>query len=187
MKIVIASTSEKKVNAVKKAFTNFKDIEIVTIKAPSGVNEQPMNEETLKGAHNRLHYARKDVPDADIYISIENGIFTEGNKYIDKAVVTIMTAKGELVTAMSDGVEFPSEFVYLTKQKPGGLKDWTVGKVMAEHGYVQDHADPHYDLSGKSRVEYLDQALDRAIKRLRGNSPARSVRSKPNPKSRGFI
>ena len=166
MKIVVTSQSEKKLDAVKKAFAHLEDIEIIGLKCPSGVNEQPFNEETLQGAHNRMHHAKKEIPDAGMYISIENGIFTEGRRFVDKAVVTLMTSKGKQVTSFSDGVDFPAEYVEMTRKKPGGFKEWTVGKTMAENGYVQDHADPHYDISGKSRAEFLNDAVSKAARAL---------------------
>lgn len=164
MKIVLASTSAVKVEACSRAFGP--SVEIVTVKAPSGVNEQPLNEETLRGAKNRLAYARREVPDADYYVSIENGVFDEGSAYVDRAVVTVENAAGEERVTYSDGVVFPDEDVEEARRR--GLDKWTVGRVMEEKGHVKKHDDLHLCLSGRSRVSYLDEALSRAAASLPG-------------------
>lgn len=165
MKIVLASTSAVKVAACTKAFGAVSDTEIITVKAASGINEQPMNEETLLGAFNRLNNAKNAVPDADYYVSIENGIFEENGHFIDRAVVTVMDRAGNVKTTASDGVEFPAASVEETRRR--GFDKWTVGKVMEEQGLVKQHDDPHLTLSGKSRVAYIDEAALKAAAALR--------------------
>jgi inosine/xanthosine triphosphatase len=165
MLIVLASTSAVKVAACKKAFSNVAGCEIIAVKAASDINEQPMNGETLRGAFNRLNNAKQIRPDADYYISIENGIFEEKGQFIDRAVVSIMDKQGVVKTAYSDGVEFPQQWVEETRKR--GFDQWTVGKVMEEMGIVAKHDDPHLSLIGKSRVDYLDQAASRAVLVLR--------------------
>lgn len=169
MRIVLSSTSAVKVDACKQAFGVGSDTEIVTVKAPSGVNEQPLNDETLRGAFNRLNYARSAVPNADYYVSIENGIFQENGRYVDRAVVTVMNKDGETRTTYSEGVEFPSASVEETRKR--GFETWTVGKVMQEQGVVAQHDDPHLSLSGKSRVDYVNEAAKKAAASLPSLAP----------------
>jgi inosine/xanthosine triphosphatase len=176
MIIVLASTSAIKVAACQKAFSSVADCEIRTVKADSGVNEQPMNGETLRGAFNRLNNAKQMMPAADYYISIENGIFEEKGQYIDRAVVSVMDKQGVIKTAYSDGVEFPKEWVEETGKR--GFEQWTVGKVMEENGIVAKHDDPHLTLSGKSRVDYLDQAASRAVMVLRQSGALKAAAPK---------
>src|SRR6187399_2170582 len=92
LKIVLASTSAVKLDACRAAFGD--EAEIITVKAPSGVGEQPMNGETVTGAFNRIAAAKKLVPDADLYVSIENGIFEEKGHDIDRPVVVVSRAAG---------------------------------------------------------------------------------------------
>jgi inosine/xanthosine triphosphatase len=165
MKIVLASTSPVKIDACKAAFGTAAGIDLVTVKAPSGVNEQPMNDETLRGAFNRLAHARAAVPGADFYVSIENGIFEEKGRYIDRAVVTVMDKSGTTATTYSDGVEFPRDSVEETRRR--GFDQWTVGKVMQEQGIVRQHDDPHLDLGGKSRVSHINETMAKAVLNLR--------------------
>lgn len=160
MKIVLASTSAIKLDACRRAFP---DAVIETVKAPSGVSEQPIGDETLRGAFNRITAARLAVPDADVYVSIENGLFVENGEHIDCAVV-VMAKGDETITAFSDGVPFPADAVAETASR--GFAEWTVGKVMAEMGLVRQHDDPHLDLSGKPRAAYIDDAMRGARAKL---------------------
>jgi non-canonical (house-cleaning) NTP pyrophosphatase len=155
MKIVLASTSGVKVAACKAVFGDA--AELVTVKAPSNVNEQPLNDETLTGAFNRLSFAREAARDADWYIAIENGLFLEDGAYVDRAVVVIENAAGERFVAKSDGVTFPTSAVHEAMDQ--GLDKVTVGQVMKAWGIVAQHDDPHKTLGAKPRAEYIDDAL----------------------------
>jgi non-canonical (house-cleaning) NTP pyrophosphatase len=157
VKIVLASTS-----AVRAAFGDAADI--VTIKAPSGVNEQPMNSETVTGAFNRIAIAKAQVPGADLYVSIENGIFDEQGHCIDRPVVVVSREMGDAQVTYGEGVEFPKDSVDETRRR--GFDKWTVGKVMEEQGIVKKHDDPHLSLSGKSRVEYLRATVKAAAAKV---------------------
>ena len=151
MKIVLASPSAVKLEACRAAFGD--DAEIVTVKAPSGVNEQPMNGETVTGAFNRIAAAKQMAPGADLYVSIENGVFEEDGHCIDRPVVVVSRGQGDPQVTYGDGVEFPKESVDEARRR--GFDKWTVGKIMEEQGIVRQHDDPHLSLSGKSRAEYL--------------------------------
>lgn len=160
MKIVLASESKVKVAAVHDAFKHH-GAELVTVNVPSGINEQPMNGETLTGAFNRLKAAREKVPDADLYISIENGIFEEHPEFVDRAIVAISRGDADPEVIYSEGVVFPKEAVKEAMAR--GLDKITVGKVMAEMGIVKDHADPHYDLRNIHRADILAKTMKQAV------------------------
>lgn len=164
MKVVLASTSELKEQACRAVFAKVSGFELQTVKVPSGVSEQPFNEETRQGAFNRMAAACVAVPGADLYIGIENGIFEEKGRYIDRAVVVLTDMKGKDVFALSAGVEFPADCVEEAQRR--GFDKVTVGQVMAEKGIVRHHDDPHADLSSHNRAYYLRQGLRRALKTL---------------------
>lgn len=168
MKIVLASTSAVKISACNKAFAGMTGINIVTVKVPSGIAAQPMSDETLRGAFNRIENARIAIPNADLYVSIENGIFEENGDYVDRAVVVIAKKNGMPKITYSDGVIFPRKCVEEARNR--GFDTWTVGKVMQEQGVVSQHDDPHKDLSGKSRIEYINDAMRSAVSALRFGS-----------------
>lgn len=165
MKIALASKSELKLQACRRAFAHVADAEFVAVAVNSGVNEQPLNGETIQGAFNRVCALRGQVQDADAYVSIENGLFQEGGKFIDRPVVMIENARGQGLTMWGAGVAFPTEYVLEAQSR--GFDQWTVGKVMQEAGIIKQHDDPHIDLSGRSRAAYIDDVLNRVVRTLR--------------------
>ncbi|MBI1326086.1 MAG: DUF84 family protein [Alphaproteobacteria bacterium] len=178
MKIVLASQSPVKMEAIKRAFAHVAGVEFEFVKAPSGINEQPEGYETLAGAYNRIEnvqiaFAKAAHPGADLYITIESGIFLENNKWVDRALVMFVTNQGMTRKLHSAGVVFnptPAHDACIEEARKRGFDTWTVGKVMQERGLVDDHADPHKDLpakgQGRSRVEFIDDTLRQVIAML---------------------
>ncbi len=80
MKIAVASTNPVKVSAVKEAFEKqFPGValEIIPFSVASGVSDQPMSDdETRRGAENRVASVKKAQPDADFYVGLEGGLDT---------------------------------------------------------------------------------------------------------------
>ncbi|EMF7445687.1 inosine/xanthosine triphosphatase [Vibrio parahaemolyticus] len=96
-KVVIASLNPAKINAVKSAFQSAfpqQAFEFVGISVPSEVADQPMtNEETHRGAANRVKNAKVEMPTADFYVGLEAGI--EGNVTFAWMVIESDTHRGE--------------------------------------------------------------------------------------------
>ncbi|EHK9077576.1 inosine/xanthosine triphosphatase [Vibrio parahaemolyticus] len=96
-KVVIASLNPAKINAVKSAFQSAfpqQAFEFVGISVPSKVADQPMtNEETHRGAVNRVKNAKVEMPTADFYVGLEAGI--EGNVTFAWMVIESDTHRGE--------------------------------------------------------------------------------------------
>ncbi len=96
-KVVIASLNPAKINAVKSAFQSAfpqQAFEFVGIIVPSEVADQPMtNEETHRGAVNRVKNAKVEMPTADFYVGLEAGI--EGNVTFAWMVIESDTHRGE--------------------------------------------------------------------------------------------
>ncbi len=166
--VVVSSTSAIKLEAVERVLSGRGvDAKIDGVKVGSGVSEQPMGDETLSGARNRVKNAMAERPGADLYVSIENGIFSEGHgkdaKYVDKAVVVCVDKSGHEHVAYSDGVEFPKDAVEEARRR--GFATTTVGEVLKEQGRVKDNADPHFELTGgkKHRADFLQQAVSEAV------------------------
>lgn len=155
MIVVVASTSQSKLTACRAVLGDVATI--VATKAASLVNEQPVGDETLQGARNRLGNARVIRPDGDLYISIESGLFEEDGQFIDRAVVLLRDRQGREVITQSDGVAFPADCV--AEARARGFDRHTVGAVMEESGLVQDATDPHRDLGGQPRQMYIENAL----------------------------
>ncbi|EHH2533325.1 inosine/xanthosine triphosphatase [Vibrio parahaemolyticus] len=96
-KVVIASLNPAKINAVKSAFQSAfpqQAFEFVGISVPSEVADQPMtNEETHRGAVNRVKNAKVEMPTADFYVGLEAGI--EDNVTFAWMVIESDTHSGE--------------------------------------------------------------------------------------------
>lgn len=158
MHIVLATTSPLKINALLAALDECGlTADVEGVKAPSDVNEQPEGEETLRGAENRLTHARELAPDADLYVSVENGIYPDAGEYRDKAVLLAETRPGRRFVSESAAVTFPVAAVEEARAR--GFASTTVGSVMFEQGLVADQADPHKELTGLSRAELLKAAM----------------------------
>ena len=159
MEIGITSENALNFNVVENAYSFMEPKPtIIGYPADSGVGEQPVNEQTSLGARNRIVDLRKRVVDLDRIISIENGIFQEKGQWVDRGVVVIsVPSTGEEYFACSDGVVFPNE--YVEKARELGFDKITVGRVMADEGFVLDAKDPHKCISGVSRQVYLQEAV----------------------------
>ncbi|OUJ58429.1 inosine/xanthosine triphosphatase [Vibrio parahaemolyticus] len=96
-KVVIASLNPAKINAVKSAFQSAfpqQAFEFVGISVPSEVADQPMtNEETHRGAVNRVKNAKVEMPTAEFYVGLEAGI--EDNVTFAWMVIESDTHSGE--------------------------------------------------------------------------------------------
>lgn len=79
MKVIVATKNFGKIEGAKRALSHyFKNFEIEGLPVPSDVGEQPLNEEILLGAKNRIKNLKKHCKQnnikADLYMSIESGI-----------------------------------------------------------------------------------------------------------------
>lgn len=94
-KIVVGSKNPVKIQATRAGFQMFfpgKEVKVVGIDVPSGVNEQPRSDrETRQGAHNRAANAVRKVPDADYWVGIEGGIDDDGQDMLAFAWVVVQT------------------------------------------------------------------------------------------------
>jgi len=166
MLVVVGTTSKLKLSAAQAAFPY---ATVTGVKTSSGVPEQPIEEQTAQGAHNRLVEAKRLEPNADIYVGIENGIFYEDGNYVDKAVIVLENSDADQHVEYSRSVVFPTRF-YLKAQELG-FENITVGQVMFDAGLVEKKDDPHTDLGDKiSRVILLTDAILEASNQLESQS-----------------
>jgi len=166
MKIGVTSQNKLKVNAVAKTYSSIGvPVEIIGYTAESGVGEQPVDDQALLGARNRISDVNFRIDGLDRIISIESGIFREGKQWLDKAVVVIYNPHtGEEHVGYSDAIVFPDE--YVEKARQIGFYTITVGQIMAGAGYVTDPKDPHLSISGVSREVYIENTLQKLVKMI---------------------
>lgn len=117
-----------KIEGARQAFEKyFNNIEIEGIAVESNVGAQPVNEEILQGAKNRIKnlkkYANNNNIKADFYISSEAGITNLLGEWIDINAVIIEDSKGFQSIGTSQGFPIPDKYIEEIKQTE-------LGKVM---------------------------------------------------------
>lgn len=128
MKILMGTKNPGKIEGAKQAFEKYFDnVEIEGVPVSSGVGDQPINEEILQGAKNRVknlkEYAIKNNIGADYYISSEAGITNFLGDWIDINVVVIEDKEGFQSVGTSQGFPIPDKYIEEIKQTE-------LGKVM---------------------------------------------------------
>lgn len=123
MKVAVGSTNPVKIQAVKEVFKEVfgKKVEIISVKADSGVSTQPFKENMIKGSMNRAKKALK-LTDADFGVGIESGVMIFGEKWYNLGFITIVDKKGNIGTGTSGWFECPSSI----------LKELENGKELAQ-------------------------------------------------------
>ena len=144
MYVVVGSTSELKLRAVRKVFTERrlnngrlltcgKDTDpftIVGVDVPSGVSDQPHNDvEMFQGAANRASAALQREPSAYLGIGIENGLIECAGRHFDvPAVVVLCRHNPALIgSALGAGVLIPHLWVVEVN-----TKNTELGKIVQQ-------------------------------------------------------
>ena len=112
MKILVGSKNPGKIEGVKKSFELFfEDVEVCGFDADSEVASQPINEDTMKGAKNRVknlkQYAKNQALDAEYYVAVESGLV---NIYGSEVIINacyIENDVGESSIGFSEGFPIP--------------------------------------------------------------------------------
>lgn len=179
IKVLIASESNQKVNAVKRAFQEkfpHEIIEYVIAKTSSGVPEQPVGRAcATEGVRNRLQSLPSALlVDADYAIAIENYIeqvpTVAGFAWCDKGLI-ICKQKEQEIFITTKPVFFDKKYVELAQKMSVTISEkgysTTVGKAIQASFAVGviDAADWHRDplFGGVSRQQLLKDALDKAL------------------------
>lgn len=128
MKILMGTKNPGKIEGARQAFEKYFDnIEIEGISVESNVGAQPVNEEILQGAKNRIKnlkkYANTNNIKADFYIASEAGITNLLGEWIDINAVIIEDSKGFQSIGTSQGFPIPDKYIEEIKQTE-------LGKVM---------------------------------------------------------
>ena len=128
MKILIGTKNPGKIEGARQAFEKyFENIEIQGIAVESEVGDQPVNQEILQGAKNRVknlkNYAIENQIIADFYISSEAGITNLLGEWIDINCVVIEDSKGFQSVGISQGFPIPDKYIE-------EIKETELGKVM---------------------------------------------------------
>ncbi len=128
MKVLVATKNPGKIEGAKQAFEKyFNYINIEGISVSSDVGDQPINEQILQGAKNRVknlkEYAINNNIEADFYVSSEAGITDLLGEWIDINAVVIEDSKGFQSVGTSQGFPIPDKYI-------DEIKETELGKVM---------------------------------------------------------
>ena len=123
IKILIGSNNKAKIEGAKLAFEKyFSNFEIIGKDISSGVNAQPINDEILLGARNRIKGLKElNLKDIDFYISSEAGLINIGDLYVNINLGVIEDFDGYESIGTSQGFMIPKNKVELVKNKSLGI------------------------------------------------------------------
>ncbi len=128
MKILIGTKNPGKIEGAKQAFEKYFDnVEIEGISVDSGVGDQPVDEEMLQGAKNRVEnlkkYAKNNNIMADYFVSSEAGITNLLGEWIDINCAVVENKEGLQSVGTSQGFLIPDKYI-------DEIKKTELGKVM---------------------------------------------------------
>ena len=123
IKILIGSNNKAKIEGAKLAFEKyFSDFEIISEDIQSGVNSQPINDEILLGARNRIKGLKElNIKDVDFYISSEAGLISIGELYLNINMGVIEDINGYESIGTSQGYMIPKSKIETIKNKSLGI------------------------------------------------------------------
>ena len=109
MRFAVGSTSERKINTVKKILKEqlLDNYEVVGFAAKSGVPETPWDKETHDGARNRALATKQSIDDADYCIGLESGLIERYGTVYEEAWCCIITKVGNEFFGFSSGLKVP--------------------------------------------------------------------------------
>lgn len=165
--IVVTSEKALKIDAARQLALDLFGAEVPVdgVKTASGVPEQPVDDEALRGAHQRA-----EGVDAECVVSIENGLFFETvdapeawtavedyvgprGVAVDRAAVVVVL-RGTRYEGVGAGVLVPRRFAEASEASEWAL---TAGKAMAAAWGVP-HDDWHAALVGVDRAALIRSA-----------------------------
>jgi len=161
MKILVGSRNPVKIEAVEEAFgIYFDDVDVTGISVDSSVPDQPVGDETYRGARIRAsHLMERNVEqnlDADYFVGIEGGIEEKEGRWYSFGAICIMDVFGQAGYGTSIHFELPRVVIRNiqngkelgdvidavsggenTKQKGGAIHYLTKGVIDRKSIYVQ--------------------------------------------------
>ena len=141
MKILVGSKNPVKINSVKGAFLHYYNfVDVFGFEVPSGVPDQPVNEDTFLGAQNRAEALRvindNDNLKADFFVGIEGGIINHFNRWFAFGGMCVIDREGKMSFGSSPQFELPKIVVdeLLTGRELGHVMD----EIMKKENTKQD-------------------------------------------------
>lgn len=116
MKILMGTKNPGKIEGARQAFEKYFDnVEIEGFAVNSDVPNQPVNDEILQGAKNRVKnlkdYAKLNNIEADFYIASEAGITDKLGTWLDFNLALIEDKNGNQSVGVSQGFPIPEKYI----------------------------------------------------------------------------
>ena len=129
---MVGSENPVKLEATREAFLKyFSDVKIEGVKVPSGVPDQPLNEDTFRGAENRVEELKRINEarglNADFFVGIEGGVIELYSVWFGFGVACVMDKSGKKSFGTSSLFPLPEKFL-----KPV-LEGKELGEVVDEY------------------------------------------------------
>lgn len=179
MRLLLGSRSSIKRTAVLEAFGDLVHPEdLVCYASSSGVPEQPIGQEqTREGAFNRARDARRHCgADYDYVIGIENGIWEDGEGWVDGACLCLLPRSWN-GTNSHDNLSHSPIFLWSDLLAVPPVHERPFGE--GPNGEWSVLKDPHAILTEgrRPRAEFLKSALVPFVETFRSNSSSFSTQT----------
>lgn len=144
--ILIGTINPSKIEGIKTAFLKYyKTIKYESIETKSNISEQPIGEEIIEGAKNRIkhlkNYSKDNNIKVDFYVSIEAGLINIGNKILNTNLCLIEDVFGYESIGMSQCYLIPDFLVEkIKKESLGKVYD----QIFKEKNLNQKEGGIHY-------------------------------------------
>ena len=161
MKVLIATKNPTKIEGAKRAFSNFFDnVEIVGVPANSDVSEEPVNEELLQGAKNRVENLKSIVRDTDIdfFIAVESGITNQLGAWQIINMAVIEDKNGKQSIGSSAGFPVPDDTVMDRLFNEDELRSKAGGVSLLTKGVIS-----RYDLTEQAFIMALTRFINGGV------------------------
>ncbi len=131
LKVSVGSLNRIKVDAVSSVLSRLYDeVDISCVEVASEVAEQPMGEETRRGAMVRASQA---IRDADLGVGLEAGVFDTDDGLYDVQFCAVIDQRGRYTIGHGMGFRYPPAVAELVRE------GWTVGRAFQElYGWERD-------------------------------------------------
>jgi inosine/xanthosine triphosphatase len=116
MLILVGSKNPVKIESVKEAFDKyFTNIDVQGVEVSSGVSDQPVNDDTFKGAQNRAEALfvinKAGKMGAQYFVGIEGGILNISGKWFSCGCICILDDRGKAGFGTSSHFSLPANII----------------------------------------------------------------------------
>lgn len=163
MKILIGTTNHSKILGAQISFSKyFKDIDVEGIKVSSEVSDEPINEEILEGAKNRIKnlkaYARKNNIFVDYYIATEGGLCNTLGKWLNVNLAAVESKEGIFSMGIGPAYQVPEQ--YIPRIMSGEMKDF-YKEIFSEKNNKELDSILTHDMYDRKKL--IESAFDMAL------------------------